>query len=237
MHLTADRMKLSPDNAHTLRECAAPGLHDQAFTRVQRLYPSGCAPVLDLGGGTGAWTDRLARSGFGEVVALDLNPSVFAGSSQFICGDLNQDFAFLMPGRKFRLITAIEVIEHLENPAHFLRQCALLLDPDGWLVLTTPNIESMPSRIKFLVQGRIRHFDANGDPTHITPIHSFLLNRLAARAGLTVCERVGLVRFWQDGRRLFTALAAGVAPFVGGAPFGACHYSALRHVLGTGRGD
>lgn len=213
-----------------LHECATPGLHEEAFACVQRLYPAGCAPVLDLGGGTGAWTERLAQSGFPDITALDQNPSGFKGSARFIHADLNQDFASLGPDQGFRLITALELIEHLENPTHFLRQCASLLALDGVLLITTPNIQSMPARIKFLFSGRLRHFDANGDQTHISPVDSFLLGRLAARAGLSVCDRIPLVRYWHDRRRLFIALAAALAPFMGGSPYGACHLFILRHL-------
>jgi hypothetical protein len=62
----------------------------------------------------------------------------------------------------------------------------------------------------------------------ITPIDTFLLNRLAARANLTICEHVLLVRSWHDARRSFRALAALRAPLVKGSPYGACHPFLLK---------
>jgi SAM-dependent methyltransferase len=212
----------------TLRECATPGLHGEVFDYLARFFPAQGGPVLDLGAGTGAWASRLLQHGFADVTAIDLNPGPFAAKASFIPGDLNQDFGRLLGEKKFLLITALEVIEHLENPAHFLRECAGLLGPGGSLVLTTPNIESMPARIKFLFQGRLRHFDRQGDSTHITPIDGFVLHRPAARAGLRVCAQVPLVRYWHDGRRSFRAVAALLAPLVKGSPYGACHLFALR---------
>ncbi|HVY70240.1 MAG TPA: class I SAM-dependent methyltransferase, partial [Verrucomicrobiae bacterium] len=178
--------------------------------------------------GTGAWSDRLIRHGFRDVTGIDLNQGQFQGGARFVEGDLNSDFSQLVGGAKFELITAIEVIEHLENSSHFLRECAALLAPGGALVITTPNVESMPARIKHFASGRIRHFDANGDKTHIAPIDSFLFRRLAARAGLTVCDHVGLVRYWHDNRVWFRALSAVLAPFLKGMPYGACHLFRLQ---------
>jgi SAM-dependent methyltransferase len=211
-----------------LKEHATPGLHQEAFQYVLRLFPSGCGPVLDLGGGTGAWSDRLLDHGFSDVVVFDLNSAQFEGKARFVPADLDQDFSHCLSGQRFPLITAVEVIEHLENPAHFLRECARLLTPDGVLIVTTPNIESMPARIKFFIQGRLRHFDVQGDRTHISPIDHFLLDRLAARAGLWIADRAALVNYWHDNRPFFRALAALTAPFVKGVPYGACHLFLLR---------
>ncbi|MBK9098368.1 MAG: class I SAM-dependent methyltransferase [bacterium] len=40
---------------------------------------------------------------------------------------------------KFDLIIATEVIEHLENPFEFLKDCKKILNQDGKILLTTPN--------------------------------------------------------------------------------------------------
>lgn len=213
----------------TLAEIATPGLHEEVYSHLQSIleFPEG--PVLDLGAGTGAWSDRLLQHGWKPVEALDQNPMQFRGNARFVQGDLDKDFPMLFEFAKFRLITALEVIEHLENTAEFLRRCKVLMAKEGVLLLTTPNIESMPGRIKFLLQGRLRHFDSQGDPTHISPIHTFLLKRLAKRAGLSVIETRSIVRRWHDGRWLFRFASSVLAPLVSGAPYGACNLHVLRH--------
>jgi 2-polyprenyl-3-methyl-5-hydroxy-6-metoxy-1,4-benzoquinol methylase len=210
-----------------LREFATPGLHEEALKWVKDQFPSGCGPVLDLGGGTGAWSARLQREGFRDIVVLDCNRARFAAPGRFIEADLNLAFSECLRGVRFPLITALEVIEHLENPSHFLRECSSLLAAGGLLMLTTPNLESMPGRLKFFLTGRLRHFDQNGDKTHISPIDLFLLRRLASRAGLNVRAHLPLIARWHDRRRLFLALAGVLAPIVTGSPYGACHLLAL----------
>lgn len=211
-----------------LREIATPSLHDEVYQHLLSLIPKPSGNAMDLGAGTGAWSERLIQLGFGRVIALDQNRRQFQGNAQFIEGNLNDAFSRTFDAGTFSLVTAIEVIEHVENPSHFLRQCSQLLSQNGYLIITTPNIESMPGRLKFLLSGRLRHFDQNGDKTHITPIDLFLLRRLAAPAGLEVLERRSAVRYWYDSRASFIWLARLLAPWVGGNPYGACHIITLR---------
>jgi 2-polyprenyl-3-methyl-5-hydroxy-6-metoxy-1,4-benzoquinol methylase len=87
------------------------------------------------------------------------------------------DFASLLGTRKFGLVTAIEVIEHVESPIGFLRNIGNMLAPGGIAVLTTPNVESLPARLKFMLLGKVRTMDEHGEPTHIAPIFMDLLKR------------------------------------------------------------
>lgn len=83
----------------------------------------------------------------------------------------------------------MEVIEHMESPIAFLRNIARLLKPDGVAILTTPNVNNAPARVKFLLTGKLRMMDERGDPTHITPIFWDLLTRqYLPRAGLILLE-------------------------------------------------
>jgi hypothetical protein len=50
------------------------------------------------------------------------------------------------------------------------------LRPGGIAILTTPNVENVAGRLKFLVRGEVRAMDRNS-PEHITPIHLELFAR------------------------------------------------------------
>ena len=166
-------------------ERALPGIHEVVLETVASLGIPRAGRILDCGPGTGAWVSRLLGAGYSDITAIGIDRGDYQGPAPFVVGDLNESFAEKLPGG-YDLITAIEVIEHLESPALFLRQCRSLLKPGGRLVLSTPNIESAPGRLKFLSSGQFRWFDAHGDPTHITPVSRALLERLAGRCGFQI---------------------------------------------------
>ncbi|HEV1995817.1 MAG TPA: methyltransferase domain-containing protein [Candidatus Acidoferrum sp.] len=165
------------------------GLHDFVAGRVLARYAHPGVRAVDLGAGPGAMSERLLVLGC-DVVAVDRDPAGYAARPPFLALDFDQpDFASRLGPRKFELVTAIEVIEHVESAIGFLRNIAHLLAPGGVAVLTTPNVDSLPARIKFLLAGKIRTMDDFGEPTHITPIFWDLLGRqFLPRAGLKLRE-------------------------------------------------
>lgn len=64
----------------------------------------------------------------------------------------------------FEAITAGELIEHLDNPMLFLKKCFDTLKPDGVLVISTPNPNSIPERILTLTLSRKYYYD----PEHVS---------------------------------------------------------------------
>ena len=70
--------------------------------------------------------------------------------------DLNQKLPYGM--ESFDYVMCIEVIEHLENPHHIVREIARVLRPRGKVVLSTPNIANFYSRLYFLRSGFFHYF-------------------------------------------------------------------------------
>lgn len=208
-----------------LPERAIPGTHQEVLTLFLKRYPT-AARVLDLGAGTGAFVQRLQDAGYSNVVASDIDGSGYLASVPFVQLDLNREFAPSI-GRLFDVVTAIEVIEHLESPAHFLRQCGRLLAPGGEIVLTTPNIESLPGRFRFFVSGKLRMFDGIIDSTHITPVNSFLFEQHTRRNGFRIVIDKSLFRYWPRSRQWVRVMGRFVAPFLSGAVYGELHLFVL----------
>jgi 2-polyprenyl-3-methyl-5-hydroxy-6-metoxy-1,4-benzoquinol methylase len=153
------------------------GLHEYVSERVLAAYIRPGIRAVDLGSGPGAMASRLHSLGC-DVLAVDRDANGFEGAVPHRSVDFNQrDFALQIGESQFDLVTAIEVIEHLESPICFLRNIGRLLAPGGVAVLTTPNVDSLPARLKFLLAGKIRTMDERGEPTHISPIFFELFRR------------------------------------------------------------
>jgi 2-polyprenyl-3-methyl-5-hydroxy-6-metoxy-1,4-benzoquinol methylase len=167
-----------------------PGLHEfTAATIARYAYPG--ARMADLGCGPGAMCERV-QSLQVETVAVDRDSAAYHGGRPFVQLDFNQpSFADTLGIGSFNLVLAVEVIEHVENPINFLRNVARLLAKNGVAVITTPNVDSLAARLKFLLAGRIRMMDERSDPTHISPVFTDLLYRqFLPRAGLRMKEHL-----------------------------------------------
>ena len=98
--------------------------------------------ALDVGCGAGLLAEPLARLG-AAVTGLDASPELIAAARShaaatglpidYHSGDLQE-----MEGQ-FDLVTCMEVIEHVADPAAFVCALAKRLAPGGLLVLSTPN--------------------------------------------------------------------------------------------------
>src|ERR1700704_2743783 len=111
------------------------------------------ARVLDAPCGAGALCQALAKSGF-DAWGADVDPECGAQSllnGRFLTADFNRHLP--CPDSSFDAVFCVEGIEHLEDRYAFLREAWRVLRPDGALVLTTPNIVSLRSRVRFLGSG------------------------------------------------------------------------------------
>jgi SAM-dependent methyltransferase len=173
-----------------LIERTAPGLHDAVIAAIRsRLHPG--LHAVDLGTGSGAFAARLEQFGC-HVTACDLDSAAYAGQSTLKEIDLESpNLASELGQDTFHVVSAIEVIEHLEAPIPFLRHIRALLHPEGFAVITTPNMDSLPARGKHLIKGTLRMFDDYGDPTHISPIFwDLLVQKYLPRARLRLVEHI-----------------------------------------------
>jgi 2-polyprenyl-3-methyl-5-hydroxy-6-metoxy-1,4-benzoquinol methylase len=172
-----------------LRIHALSGLHDYTAECIYDHVAVG-ASVLDLAAGSGAMTQRLIDAGY-KVTATDYVSENFRlhSSVPFFQTDLNDQFS---RGREatFGAIMASEIIEHLENPRNFTRECFKLLQPGGVLVLSTPNLDNAANIACFL---RSETFQWFGDREykrdgHITPLTQWQIKKCIAEAGFETLE-------------------------------------------------
>jgi 2-polyprenyl-3-methyl-5-hydroxy-6-metoxy-1,4-benzoquinol methylase len=183
------------------------GVQDQGFSNepVYRLAERTIlewalpytATILDLGGGRGNFTKTLIDYFHFECVHfMDSAPLIqsvrgkyFAPliqSGRIICssGDLNEALPYL--DATFDAVISLEVIEHLENPRHFVREIARILKVNGRCLITTPNQISLVSKLCLFARDQLQHFQDASYPAHITALLPMDLQRISAEAGLAV---------------------------------------------------
>lgn len=149
----------------------APGTHKALADAVLRLTDMR-AGVLDIGAHAGALLARFRDAGFSDLTGVDLDETRFdVPEAAFRRVDLNDDFAEAFD-RQFAVVTATDVIEHLDNPRHFIAEARRVLRPDGLLGLSFPNIAFFEGRIKFALTGEHWGFGERNyrKQRHISPM-------------------------------------------------------------------
>ncbi|MFL5496386.1 MAG: methyltransferase domain-containing protein [Gemmatimonadales bacterium] len=118
--------------------------------------------ILDFGAGVGEFATRLASAG-GLVECVEPDPEAQRQLAQRgLRGYPNLDALVAgEPNARFDLITAIEVVEHLEDPVAYLQRLARITRPRGALFLSTPNFESLRARVMGL------RWEQYQNPTHL----------------------------------------------------------------------
>ena len=102
--------------------------------------------IIDIGCGGGILAESMAAQG-AQVTGIDLADKALkvAKLHQLESGvavDYRliaaEDIAAEMPG-SFDVVTCMEMLEHVPDPASILKACAALVKPDGWVFLSTLN--------------------------------------------------------------------------------------------------
>ncbi len=159
--------------------------------------------VLDVGCGTGGFLHQINQRfpGAYEVHGTDVAGAALDHAESVGIRIRRGSFLDASVEKKdaFDAVTFWAVLEHLAEPADFLKQAARVLKRGGVCIALVPNIRSLAVR---LVGMRYRYIL----PQHVNYFSRQTLVRLAERAGDFALERVAFTHFnpvviWQDRRR------------------------------------
>lgn len=159
------------------------------------LKPLAGRTALDVGCGAGLLCEPLARLG-AQVTGLDAAPENAAAArlhaeGQGLAIDYRAGELATLGAARFDLVTSLEVVEHVADPAAFVAGLAGALAPGGLMILSTPNRTAL-SRLAMVTIGEGLGHIPKG--THdwdkfLTPGE---LTALLEAAGLQVTDVTGI---------------------------------------------
>lgn len=187
--------KFNPVRLTYIRELAVKhfGLNADARRPLEGLR------LLDAGCGGGLVTEPMARLG-AHAVGIDAgDKNIKAAIVHADAMHVDVDYrvgtveGLLAAGeQRFDIVLALEVVEHVQDPAEFLRDCAALVAPGGLMVMATLNRTAKAFALAIVGAERVLRWLPAG--THdwnkfVTPDEA---RAAITGAGLKIAETVGV---------------------------------------------
>jgi len=126
-------------------------IQEAVLRQIPRLNLPAQARVLDAPCGASAALTLALRAKGLAAIGADLDEGASALGEAF--ARVNLDAPLPWADESFDVVISTEGIEHLENHFAFFRECRRVLRPNGLLIVTTPNITALRSRVRFFGSG------------------------------------------------------------------------------------
>lgn len=155
--------------------------------------------VLDVGCGGGLLTEAMAAIG-ARVTGIDMAESTLKAAQVHMQHsglhvDYRQDtaesFAQAHAG-EFHVVTCMELVEHVPDPASIVQACALLVRPGGDLFFATINRTWLALLLVILASEYIFNIVRKGTHTYRKLVRPEEMEKWGKAVGLTLLDRAGL---------------------------------------------
>lgn len=174
-------------------------LHDLNPARlkwVQQWVTLAGQRVLDVGCGGGIFAEALAKQG-ACVTGLDVEPHAIAAakahaatmnlSIDYVCQPIES-----WQGQTYPIVTCMELLEHVPDPAAMVAQLARQVAPSGYLLMSTINRTPMAYATVILAAEYLLRLLPRQTHDYKKFIKPSELAAMARHAGLTVLDLKGL---------------------------------------------
>lgn len=180
---------------------------------IQSQSPLAGQRVVDVGCGGGILADSMARKG-AQVLGIDLATKALkvaqlhaleAATPNVSYREVSaEDLAREQPG-SFDVVTCMEMLEHVPDPASVVKACADMVKPGGWVYFSTLNRN--PKAFLFAIVGAeyVLNLLPKGTHEYNKFIRPSELARFCREAGLEISGTRGLQynpltrRYWMNG--------------------------------------
>jgi len=126
---------------------------------IEGLVPLVGKRVVDIGCGGGILSDSMARKG-ASVLGIDLSSkalrvaqlhAVEAATANVQYEEISAEALALERPGEFDVVTCMEMLEHVPDPASVVKACSTLVKPGGWVFFST--INRNPKAFLFAILG------------------------------------------------------------------------------------
>jgi 2-polyprenyl-6-hydroxyphenyl methylase/3-demethylubiquinone-9 3-methyltransferase len=157
------------------------------------------AQVLDVGCGGGILSEAMARSG-ARVIGIDLSQAVLdVAELHALEGKLAieyraiaaEELAAARPG-SFDLVTCMEMLEHVPDPAAVLAALGSLVKPGGHVIVSTLNRKPLAFAVAIIGAEYIARMLPRGTHEYLKFIKPSELARWGRAAGLNLLDLTGI---------------------------------------------
>jgi 2-polyprenyl-6-hydroxyphenyl methylase/3-demethylubiquinone-9 3-methyltransferase len=182
--------------------------------------------VLDVGCGGGILADSLARSG-AYATGIDLSTKVLriaqlhamdAETENVQYREISAEAMAAEQPAGFDVVTCMEMLEHVPDPASVVQACATLVKPGGWVFFSTLNRNPMSFLQAIVGAEYVLNMLPRGTHEFAKFIRPSELAGFCRRAGLNVMHTRGLSfnpltqRYWLNGNTSVNYLLATQKP-------------------------
>lgn len=182
--------------------------------------------VLDVGCGGGILTDSLARSG-AKATGIDLSTKALriaqlhamdAQTENVQYREISAEAMALEQPGGFDVVSCMEMLEHVPDPASVVQACATLVKPGGWVFFSTLNRNPMSFLQAIIGAEYVLNMLPRGTHEYAKMIRPSELAGFCRRAGLNVMHSRGLSfnpltqRYWLNSNTSVNYLLATQKP-------------------------
>jgi 2-polyprenyl-6-hydroxyphenyl methylase/3-demethylubiquinone-9 3-methyltransferase len=156
--------------------------------------------VLDVGCGGGILADAVARKG-AQVMGIDLSTKALKVAQLHALEAQTPDvqyreisaeaLALERPG-SFDVVTCMEMLEHVPDPASVVRACATLVKPGGWVFFSTLNRSTKSFLFAIVGAEYLLNLLPRGTHEYAKMIRPSELARYCREAGLELAQTRGM---------------------------------------------